>query len=357
MKTQKNRCRYLLFLIIVVLILSGCSDMTQIEDRDFVLAIGIGFEDGNYKVTYARPDLSALTGQPVGKNEKFVSTYTGLTLSDIEEDYARNSDKRLDLRHLKVIVLDSSLVDNKVKMDELLGFIENKYEISRNTLVFYTKDQSNKILEVNTISGNVGENVEQLYENNPENSDAKKVTIGDLINGKYQVQKVVVMPNLEIKKDRIWLSGAAIFSENEYVDSVDENQLTYINMLNGMGKGRDIVIENSQIIKIKDIKSKFTFTLKDKKPYVLIKITGEGEELQSNTPGDTKTIFEAHVNDAMLYLYENLMKDKNVDFLNLYRKTSYKDRRMWEMYQGKFDQFMDDLSVVILVDFTLQNIS
>lgn len=328
--------------------------MTQIEDRDFILAMGISFDNGKYKVTYARPDLSALTGQPVGKNEKFVMTYSGVTISDIEEDYARNSDKRLDLRHLKVIVLDSSIVKNKVKLNELLGFIENKYEISRNTMVFYTKDQADKLLEVNTIGGNIGENVEQLYENNPQNSDAKKVTIGDLINGQYQVKKVVLIPILEIKEERIWLSGAGIFSENEYVDSLDETQLTYVHMMNGMGKGRDIVIENSQVIKIKGIKSKFTYAMKDKKPYIVIRITGEGTELQSNTSGDSRKIFNTHVSEAILYLNQNFTKEKNIDILNLYRKTAYKDRNLWEKYQGKSEQFIEDLSMDVLVDFTLQ---
>lgn len=353
MKMKINRCLKLLLLSLVLLLLTGCSEMTQIEDRDFILAMGIGFEDGEYKVTYARPDLSALTGQPVGEKEKFTFTYTGVNLSDIEDDYARNSDKRLDLRHLKVIVLDSSIVENVVKVYELLEFFENKYEISRNTLVFYTKDQANTILEVNTISGNVGENVEQLYENNPENSDAKKVTIGDLINGLYQVKKVVLIPILEIKQERIWLSGAGIFSENKYIDSVDEDELTYIHMMNGMGKGRNIVIENTQVVKIKDIKSKFIYGLKDKKPYIVIQMKGVGEELQSNISGDSQTILNEHVKESMIYIYQSLIKEKKIDFLNLYRKTSYKERELWTIYQDEFDQFIEDLRVDIIVEFTL----
>lgn len=354
MKRRKNKIGFLLLLGFLFIFLSGCTQTTQIEDRDFILAVGIGFENGRYKVTYARPDLHALTGQSVGKNEKFVMTYTGDTISDIEEDYASNSDKRLDLRHLKIIVLDSRIVENKDKLQELLGFISNKYEISRNTLVFYTQSQAEKLLNVDTINENIGENVEQLYENNPQNSDVKKVTIGDLINGSYQVEKVVLIPILEIKKDRIWLSGAGVFWENEYIDSIDEKQLMYFHMMNGMGKGRDVVLENSQIIKIKEIQSKFSYSIQDKKPYVAIKIKGVGEELQNNIEGDSRKVFNKQVRRKMLNLNQRIIKKEGLDVLNLYRKTAYKNQVLWKKYQGKPEQFMNDLTIDITVDFKLQ---
>lgn len=354
MKRKGTRFLFVLFSGILINLLTGCTQMTQIEDRDFVLAMGVGFGDGEYKVTYARPDLHALTGQPVGKNEKFVMPYSGSVISEIEEDYARNSDRRLDLRHLKIIVLDSGIIENRDKLHEFLGFIENKYEISRNTLVFYTKDEAEKVLNVNTTGGNIGENVEQLYENNPQNSDAKKVTIGDLVNGQYQVEKVILIPILEIKKERIWLSGAGIFQENEYIDSIDETHLMYIHMMNGMGKGRDVVLENSQVIKIKEIKSKFIYSIKDGKPYVTIRIKGIGEELQSNALGDSRVVFNKYVREEMLKLSKEVITERKMDILNLYRKTAYKNRSLWKKYEGKPDQFMNDLSINITVDFSLK---
>src|SRR5699024_5083184 len=148
---------------------------------------------------------------------------------------------------------------------------------------------------------------------NPQNSDVKKVTIGDLINGSYQVEKVVLIPILEIKKDRIWLSGAGVFWENEYMDSIDEKQLMYFHMMNGMGKGRDVVLENSQIIKIKEIQSKFSYSIQDKKPYVVIKIKGVGEELQNNIEGDSREVFNKQVRREMLNLTQLIIKKEGLD--------------------------------------------
>ena len=125
-------------------------------------------------------------------------------------------------------------------------------------------------------------------------------------------------------------------------------------MMNGMGKGRDVVLENSQIIKIKEIQSKFSYSIQDKKPYVVIKIKGVGEELQNNIEGDSREVFNKQVRREMLNLTQLIIKKEGLDVLNLYRKTSYKNRELWKKYQGNPEQFMNDLTIDIIVDFQLQ---
>ena len=121
-----------------------------------------------------------------------------------------------------------------------------------------------------------------------------------------------------------------------------------------MGKGRDVVLENSQIIKIKEIQSKFSYSIQDKKPYVVIKIKGVGEELQNNIEGDSREVFNKQVRREMLNLTQLIIKKEGLDVLNLYRKTSYKNRELWKKYQGNPEQFMNDLTIDIIVDFQLQ---
>lgn len=355
MNNKRNHIHSYILFIILIFMLNGCQGMTQIEDKDFVLAVGVGYTMEKYQITFAKPNLGELTGQPVGENEKFVVTYQGAGISNIEEDYARNSSKRLDLSHLKTIILDYSIIGNKEKLDELLRYIGDDNEISRNTLVFYTDEEANSMLELDENKrGNIGDNIEKMYDNNPYNSDTRKVTIGDMINGLYQSGKVHVIPRLETNEDLIWISGAGLFFENEFVEFVNEDDLTYINLMNGIGKGRTVELEDGGNVKIKEIKSKYNFSVKDKKPNVKIHITGKGKTQQKGIADDTNRILNNSLKNRMTPLFEELVNEKKVDYMNLYRKLSYKDRSLWNQYENNQEQLLSHLTMDLIVEFELE---
>ncbi len=343
-----------ILLVIISFFLTGCNDMTQIEDRDFVLAMGIGLEQEDYKITYSRPDLSALTGQPVGEDEQFFVTYTGYNISDVEKEYARNFDKKLDLRHLKVIILDLSIANNEGKLEELLSYLEKKYEVSRNTLVFFTMGKADALLELDkNRSGSIGENLEQLYKNNPDYKDVHKTTIGDFINGKYQLEKTHVIPNLEVVDKGISLSGVALFSKNKYVTLVRDEEYMYLTFTVGKGKGQNITIENNQVIHMKEIKSNITYALKNRKPFIVVKVVGRGESLKTGLYVDSYRLLNKEMKGKIETICKQLIKEKKVDFLNLYRKSIYRDREMWDLYKGNLEAFIEDLTVHIITDITV----
>lgn len=345
---------YMVLLLTVACLLSGCKDMTQIENRDFILAMGIGFEQEEYKITYSRPDLSALTGQAVGEEEQFLVTYTGQNMIDTENKYKKSFDKQLDLRHLKVIILDYTIGNNEGKLEELLSYMENKYEISRNTLVFYTMDPADSLLELDkNSSGSIGENIEQMYQNNADYREVAKTTIGDLINGKYQLEKTHLIPNLQVVEEGIALSGVALFSKNKYISLLEKENFIYLTFLFGKGQGENITIENNQVIQIKNIKTYITYALKSRKPFIVIKVEGRGESLKSGLYGDSYRLLNKELKGKMGEVCRQLIKGKKVDFLNLYRKSIYKDKEMWNLYQGNMDAFLEDMIVHIVTDITI----
>lgn len=335
--------------------LTGCNDMTQIENRDFILALGISLDEQEYKITYSRPDLSALTGQPVGDDEQFCVTYTGHHITDTEKEYARNYDKKLDLRHLKVIILDYSIANNEAKLEELCSYLEKKYEVSRNTLVFFTMAKSEELLKLDkNRRGSIGENIKKLYKNNPEFSNSYKTTIGDLINGQYQTEKTYIVPNLELNDKKITLSGVALFSKNKYITVVSEEEYIYLTFLLGTAEEQNIPIGNNQVIQIKEVKTNITYALKSRKPFIIIKVEGRGESVKAGPYVDSYRLMNKEMKRNLEALCKKLMKEKKVDFMNLYRKSIYKEREIWNLYQGSLDAFLKDTTIYIITDMAVE---
>lgn len=340
---------YIIFVIFAAFSLSGCGDRTQIEDRDFVLAAGVSYDSDMYKMSFARPNLSVLTGQPVGEDEKFVVTYQGYHFYDIEKEYSRNSDKMLDFSHLKTIILDYKIISNQDKMKEFLQYVENNYKISRNTLVFYTDLEEEEILNLNdSVSGNIGEYLEEIYENNVKKIYEEKTTIGDLIHSLYETDKVSLIPKVIMEDKKAAISGAGLFQEGVLLKKLTVSELESVCLSMGKGKNYDLALDKDAIVRIRNIKKICHYTINEGLPYILIEIKGETEIMQ-NPGGESSEKLKYEV-DAVIknVAAENLnyiMKKEKIDFLNLYRTSAYKNKNIWLHYKNRQERFIDDLKL------------
>src|SRR5699024_8418813 len=106
---MSKKSLFILFLICLSIILVGCWDMEEINQRIFVTSIGIDFNEGkegegNYIVTYVYPNIYALGKEPTQKEERFVVSTVSQTLFDASRHLATRIDRPFYFKHLKVIV-------------------------------------------------------------------------------------------------------------------------------------------------------------------------------------------------------------------------------------------------------------
>lgn len=350
MKRNIWKGSFFIALTLIIVFFSGCSDLVQIEDRDFLLGLAISYEEDEYKVILQQPDLKGITGQEVPDEKELLATYAGKSISKIKEQYAKHSEKRLDFSHLKAIILDEKLVDNKLALKQFLRYVENDYEISRNTLIFYTSDN------INDISGKIGEVIENIYQNNPSNMDIRKVTIGDIINCLYQPDRVIVFPKLDITKKDLSINGATIFQNIQYKDKLTEEELTVWNMLQGKGAKRSIPLPSGEVIRLKEIRTKYKYGYTKDSPYIEIFIEGEAEmvEEEEGNTSDLQKSMNVFLQSDIIQQINEKVKEKKIDYANFYRKMSYKNRNMWRIYEGKQEEFLDEVTIFVNVKMGLE---
>ncbi|GJM83077.1 hypothetical protein HMSSN139_55730 [Paenibacillus sp. HMSSN-139] len=85
------------------LALGGCWDNRDINHRSLPVVMGISKEDAKYKVFLDIPQSSQ-----EGTRSMLV-TRTGQTITEVVDDISSNLETRVDLLHLKVIILSENM--------------------------------------------------------------------------------------------------------------------------------------------------------------------------------------------------------------------------------------------------------
>ncbi|NLZ81492.1 MAG: GerAB/ArcD/ProY family transporter [Clostridiales bacterium] len=359
-KWKKRNIKHLLLPFILffsVSILNGCSDMTEIEDRDFIQAVGIDYIEGRLTLYYVLPDLLALTGQSSNDTEKLIVDISGENYYEIEELYRLESSKKMDFSHLKAVIINKDIVRNPEVLDEFLQYIKEKSEISRNTLVFLSTQRISEVFSLNgELSGGIGNYLEQLYQVNLLKKGKEKITISELIKSMDNQSLTSYLPVLNIENDILKVMEIGILSGNELVYEVNKDKVSYFFVAQGYGENSRLFVNNddsagSYTVKIDSIKRKINFKWLDKKPYIEFYFKGKGDvsELELN-----EDILNQHIEEEIGLLIEDIIKNSKIDFMNLYSMTSYKEREMWFHYESNPTLFLEELEYGVKAELKLK---
>jgi Ger(x)C family germination protein len=350
---------------------TGCDDMVEIEDRDFIQTLGVSVEGDELKVSFVLPDISALTGQQAKEGDKLYVGFKGKNFSDIEEQYSYNSDKKLDYNHLKAIIFEYSAVKNPKYMKNILQFIEENYDIARNTKTFITTNKLEDVLKLDeTMSGSVGDYLENYYKNNRSKQLNEECTIGDLINAMNNKDQVVHVPVLAIQNNRFRIDGIGLFEGDkaECRSYLTEDESKYLFLADDEVNEISLALSDGYAVRISDMKTKYTYSLKENIPYVYLEIEGDAKLIdydakvtnQSNSSKNIdKSLIEQQVNSqiksTITNFYNLYVKNKSIDILNLYRRSGLKSRKIWMQYKNNVDGFLKDVELGLVVKLDLDH--
>lgn len=182
-KTVKISFKMTCFLLAVffVLPLTACKHTVQLEDRNYVMALGLDAEGNKLKAAFSFPDLEALTGK--GGNIHYpVMTVIGNNLDEIEQSYRRMSSRRLDYGQLQVIVFGRKLLENKPMMETVLAYMKTRPSFTRTILVCQAKETAEEIIGLDAcVNGSIGIYIREMFENNAASDGYEKTIINDLM--------------------------------------------------------------------------------------------------------------------------------------------------------------------------------
>lgn len=338
-------------LLFAVLLLTGCGDLVEIQDRDFVLAIGISYHNKEYQVTYGLPDLSEVTDQTAASEQsRLIRTYQGHSLSEIEQDYNLNSENRLDYRHLQVILLDNSVCSDPRAMKMLLNELNENYDISHNALVYYCDTDVTELMGIAGANGSIGEYLKKLNRNNRIHGlePAKIGSLFDCISN----NRTLFIPSLDYRDNSAAVSGGIFFQENHIVRTVSQADSDYYYI--ALGKNQETLLRLSaeHLLQLSGIKAKTKYELTAEGPVIRLEISGTAKFLPEQNAAAIYPIEEINtrIRQQIEIQINDLMKTDGIDYLNLYEKSSCKSRQTWIRYENRLVDFIDEAVIVVSVD-------
>ena len=196
-KAVRSLC--LAFILTLVLpMLTGCQGMVAIEDRNFVMCMGVDASDDGLSVSFGFPDLKALTGD--GDNIHYpAAALSGENMDSIARQYGDRSNKRLDYGQLQMIIFGREMMENTEKMAQVLDYIKEHQEFTRTVFVCMAQEKARDIVALDeSVNGSIGVYLKQLFENN---QTGYQLTVGDLIIGMSRPDKMQEIAVVEAGED------------------------------------------------------------------------------------------------------------------------------------------------------------
>jgi Ger(x)C family germination protein len=311
--------------IILILTLTSCFDSIPIENRSFVIDMGIDLNDaGEYSITTISPDINSLSKDNKEDLDNITHTGTGNTLTSAISNINSHIDKDLYFGHTKLIVLGQSLLRNKQATRQALDMLDRSRDINKKVLILAVNTQAQDIFNNN--NGILGLYITDLYKTSKRKELSThalnlETLIKNLIN-----HDISLIPLISKNKEEVTIDSFAMLKNYELYNYINKEQSIYYMIasdeLNGKNFNITTKIEDTEIpVDINKKNARYRFYEQDEQIIcdINVSLTAAIDEfgLQSHTLSDDKFIKSL---ESQISLE---IKDKINDTFNMFKNMDY----------------------------------
>lgn len=228
-----------------MLTLSGCWDIKDINHRALPILMGIKQMDQDYKVFLLVPEA--------GQNNMNLNVIseTGDTINETLDDINKNTERKVDLLHLKVIVYERSFAENGLE-ESISSFMRSR-DIPNKTFVAISDGELEPLFEkLKAASSRGGLEIYNYFEKNAGwTPDVVQTRIWEVYRSINSYTRDVVIPMIKPGRTTAVMStGAAIIKNGKMVDSINSEEALLYNLFKGSGTQGKIEVMNQAAVKI-----------------------------------------------------------------------------------------------------------
>ncbi|WP_026908022.1 Ger(x)C family spore germination protein [Paucisalibacillus globulus] len=209
--------------LLVVIFLSGCWDVINIEERGFIMGMAIdlaeeGKINGNYQLTLTNQFVAPpRLGTPSGGGEAGGKAYMNLSASgesiyDISQDLANQTSKIPYFEHIKVVIVSEEVAAIPSLFADVLDvFIRNR-DTRRGIKVIIAKGKAKDILNIQPeIEKLPSKYIDRILDNSlTKTGEMKPVRVGD-IHEYLLAESSFVLSEVTSDGTRIFFEGGAVY--------------------------------------------------------------------------------------------------------------------------------------------------
>ncbi len=135
------------------LLLAGCSTPVDLRDRAIVQAMGIDYDNGEYKITLQEymPQGGAKSGDSKGSSENIYVTTKGKTLFDALKNAEAKDGNQIFYGHSRVYIIGKKAAEQG--LSQIIEFMNSNYQLSLNSAVMLAEESAEDILQKRIFMG------------------------------------------------------------------------------------------------------------------------------------------------------------------------------------------------------------
>ncbi|MBS4961022.1 MAG: Ger(x)C family spore germination protein [Clostridiales bacterium] len=267
---MRTKC---LFLVLIPLLFSGCRHTMEMEDRNFVITMGIDkTKDGNLMITAETASQE--------ENERTKMIYgEGVTLYEAMNQPENAQNKTIYFGQMKAAVLGQNLLEDGILTERVLNSLEDNSDVSLRLLLLATDGEAREVVEqLGKEGGSSGLFLWDFYQGNAESvGHADRMELNRFLN-RYRKENNGVLPLLKVKEDQLLFDGSAVMENNQFCGYLSSEEEKGVLLAEGRGYGVILAGKTQEAftVEIGKNQGKFRFYEKGGQPYCELTVKADG---------------------------------------------------------------------------------
>ncbi|MFD0588110.1 Ger(x)C family spore germination protein [Paenibacillus sp. GCM10027627] len=227
----------------LMLLLSACWDNKDINHRSLPIVMGLAKYDDHYKMYLQIPEVTS------NRTRLRIVEETGETISQIVDKISMNMDNRVDLMHLKVLLVDKAYAKGGMN-DSINSFIRAQ-DISPKTMMAICDEPLEQFFaNLNKYDTKDGTVLIDFFEKNAGwNPQVAQTRLWEMFRSIYSFTHDTIVPIIQSGGSTLIESkGSAIIKNGRMVDRITPGETLLINAFNGLStQGKIEVMDHADI--------------------------------------------------------------------------------------------------------------
>ncbi len=388
-------------LICWCMLTAGCWDRRELQERNFVLAVGIDMADAGLKPgikpeqgpevsgveTFFQPhgakryrlSLQILKlksgGEGKDNSKTYVISNTGESIFEMVRDMLGQSSKSLWFEHVQVIIISEAVL-KQAGLSEVLDFFMRDSEMRSRIKLYVTSGLARPLLEYNPPSQEAGglylAGITRLHTRNIHVAGAR-TDLGFIIQ--YIDNKIdIILPRMEMADSVVKVGGVALFKKDQFIGYADEYAVAGRKIIAGTEKSAIITMpcpdhpQHQVVFELYRHDTRLRPHVDGDTIYFSLDINMYGNigELQGDIGVENtmdpeyrhklEIAFAEEVKRTVFYAEQVFQKQMRVDSASLFAgKMHAYEPDVWEEVKEKWDEIYTEIPMVVSVNVYIEN--
>ncbi len=375
----------LIYIILITLFLTGCWDKQEIDDRAFILAMGIdhvtpGHEGereemeeiltrkNHYRVTYVFPKQMMGVGEAEMTNVQISSVGENVYMT--ERQLTTRMDSELFLGHLKSVVVGEEVVNNPKMFREVLDALEKDPFITRKISFAIVEGEAKEALEVEPkLEPMTGQFIADLFRGRERTQRAPIKDLNEILIELHS-NKTAVIPRMVVAEEELKVGGSAIINDYRLVGWLGEIETIMLMLVRGQTTIFNVTVEDGDVVipyQITEAERKFTLVESGDQLKMRVEIDLEGDIIQHyfNPENDMldpvflqqlQSKINQKVHDKVAYTIKELQEKHRTDVVGFNDYVRKHHSKLWKKVEGDWADIFPTIEVEVVVDAKVRRV-